>query len=189
MSQLIRLWYLPHRRLAKAQASRSLAKAFAVRTHEVWNKMKGPTKIQTSSPTGWLCIHVWRLSLWWMKRAIISWHGSLMFIFIVLSHGRIMPKLPSMILFHIILILGWQVWAPHKEQLKIFNNFDLPWWDLNPQSALKSWSSTTEVTSPVIVNNFQITKDQSPLTWENITKSQWATITHPRPKVPSIKAM
>ena len=45
MSQRMRLWYLSHRRLAKAKASlrkgepsqpRSLARTFAVRTHEVW---------------------------------------------------------------------------------------------------------------------------------------------------------
>ena len=34
---MIRLWYLPHMRPAKAQAClRSLARAFAVRTHKVW---------------------------------------------------------------------------------------------------------------------------------------------------------
>ena len=32
----------------------SLTRAFAVRTHEVWKKTKGPTKNETSSPTGWL---------------------------------------------------------------------------------------------------------------------------------------
>ena len=31
---------------------RSLARAFAVRTHEVWKYTKDPTKNQTSSPTG-----------------------------------------------------------------------------------------------------------------------------------------
>ena len=31
---------------------RSLARAFAVRTHEIWKYTKGPTKNQTSSPTG-----------------------------------------------------------------------------------------------------------------------------------------
>ena len=36
MSQLMRLWYLLHRRTAKAEDLRSLARAFAVRTHNVW---------------------------------------------------------------------------------------------------------------------------------------------------------
>ena len=34
------------------------------------------TKNQTSSPIGWLCMHVWRVSLQRMKSAIISWTGS-----------------------------------------------------------------------------------------------------------------
>ena len=56
--------------------SRSLARAFAVRIHEVWKKMKSPTKSQTSSPTGWQGMHVWRMSLRMTKSAIISWAGS-----------------------------------------------------------------------------------------------------------------
>ena len=37
LDQLMRLWYLSHRRPSKAQASlRSLARAFAVRSHELW---------------------------------------------------------------------------------------------------------------------------------------------------------
>ena len=54
----------------------SLARAIAVCTHEVWKKMKGPTKNQTSSPTGWLRMRIWRMSLKRMKSAIISWDGS-----------------------------------------------------------------------------------------------------------------
>ena len=51
----MRLWYLSHIQPSKAQASlRSLARAFAVRTHEVWKQTKGRTKNHTSSPTGWL---------------------------------------------------------------------------------------------------------------------------------------
>ena len=80
MSQLMRLWYFSQRRQAKAQAlpahPRSLARAIAVRTHEVWKKTKGLTKNQTSSPTGWLCMRVWRMSLRRTKSAIISWDGS-----------------------------------------------------------------------------------------------------------------
>ena len=45
LSQLMRLWYLSHRRPAKAQASlRSLARAFAVRIHEAIRLMTKPTK-------------------------------------------------------------------------------------------------------------------------------------------------
>ena len=54
----MRLWYLSHRRPAKAKASqriRSLAKAFAVRTHEEWKWTKGP-KIRNIVPLdGWAC--------------------------------------------------------------------------------------------------------------------------------------
>ena len=36
--------------------SRSLARAFAVRTHKVWKKTKSQTKTQTSSSTdSWAC--------------------------------------------------------------------------------------------------------------------------------------
>ena len=38
--------------------------------------MTGPTKNQTSSPTGWLRMHVWRMSLRRTKNTIISWDGS-----------------------------------------------------------------------------------------------------------------
>ena len=38
--------------------------------------MKGPTKNQIYSPTGWLRMHIWRMSLRRTKSAIISWAGS-----------------------------------------------------------------------------------------------------------------
>ena len=38
--------------------------------------MRCPTKNQTCSPTGWLCMRVWRMSLKRTKSAIISWDGS-----------------------------------------------------------------------------------------------------------------
>ena len=53
---------------------RSLARAFAVHTHEVWKWTKDPTKNQTSSFTGWLHIHVWRMRT---NSTIISWAGSI----------------------------------------------------------------------------------------------------------------
>ena len=56
---------------------RSLARAFTVHTHKVWKKTKCPTKNQTSSPTGWLCMRVWRMSLRRTKSAIIWWAGSI----------------------------------------------------------------------------------------------------------------
>ena len=72
------LWCLSHRWPEKAQASlRSLARAFAVRTHGVWKYTKGPNKNQTSSPTGWLHMRFWRMSLRRMKSAINLWAGSI----------------------------------------------------------------------------------------------------------------
>ena len=55
----------------------SLARAFAVHTHEVWKLTKDPTKNQTSGPTGWLRVRVWRTILQRMKRTIISSDGSI----------------------------------------------------------------------------------------------------------------
>ena len=48
-SQLMRLWYLSHRRTAKG-----LAEAIAVRTHKVWKQTKSLTKDQTCSASGLL---------------------------------------------------------------------------------------------------------------------------------------
>ena len=59
---------------ASAQSHQSLR--FWFRTHEAWKYTKGPTKNQTSSPTGWLRMRIWRMSLRRTKSAIISWHGS-----------------------------------------------------------------------------------------------------------------
>ena len=63
LSQLMRLWYLSHRRPAKAQASRRRAQP----------------KIEISSTTGWLRMCVWRMNLRRTKSAIISFavHGAL----------------------------------------------------------------------------------------------------------------
>ena len=59
LSQFMRLWYLSHRRPAKAQASlRSLTRIFAVHTHDIWKEGKALTKNQTSSPSGWLHMRV-----------------------------------------------------------------------------------------------------------------------------------
>ena len=67
--QLMRLWYLSHRWPAHPL---NLARAFTVCTDEVWKQTNGRTKNQTFSPTGWLCMHVWRMSLQRMKSTIIS---------------------------------------------------------------------------------------------------------------------
>ena len=69
---------LTHRQTAKAQAS--------LRIHTVLpepslfaHKTKGLTKNQTSSPTGWLHMRIWRMSVRWMESTIISWEGSFIF--------------------------------------------------------------------------------------------------------------
>ena len=55
---------------------RNLTRDFAVHTYEVWMETKSPTTNQTSSPTGLLSMHVWRMSLQRTKSTIISWDGS-----------------------------------------------------------------------------------------------------------------
>ena len=69
MSQLMGIWYLPHRRPAMLRRA-----CTSVQSRQ--RQTKGPTKKQTSSPTGWLRMRVWRMSLWRTKSAIISWAGS-----------------------------------------------------------------------------------------------------------------
>ena len=62
---------LTHRRPAKAQASLHIL--------TVWPEpslTNSPTKNQTSSPTGWLRMRIWRMSLWRTKSTIISCSGS-----------------------------------------------------------------------------------------------------------------
>ena len=56
----------------------------------------GRTKNQTSSPTGWLRMHVWRMCLRRRKSAIISWDGS----FVILGVSDIFqPSHEIMVLF------------------------------------------------------------------------------------------
>ena len=59
------------RACASAQSRQSL------RCVHTWSMEvdEGPTKNQTSSPTGWLCLRVWRMSLRGTKSTIISSHG------------------------------------------------------------------------------------------------------------------
>ena len=74
------LWYLSHRRPAKAQASlhiraASLEPSLFAHT-KCGSRRRVRSKQQTSSPTGWLRMRVWRMSLRRTKSAIISWDGS-----------------------------------------------------------------------------------------------------------------
>ena len=50
-----------------------------------WNRTRGLPKNQTSSPTGWLRMHVWRMSLRKTKSTIISWAGSIYLFFTLVS--------------------------------------------------------------------------------------------------------
>ena len=44
---------------------------------------EGSNKNQTSSPTGWLSMSIWRMSLQRMKSTLISWDGSISLLFSV----------------------------------------------------------------------------------------------------------
>ena len=80
LSQLMRLWYLSHRRTAKAQASLRIHAVLpepSLFAHMKYgNRRRVWPKHQTSSPTGWQRMHVWRMSVRRKKSAIISWAGS-----------------------------------------------------------------------------------------------------------------
>ena len=79
----MRLWCLSHRRPAKAQASLHICAVSlepSLLAHIKCRRrrsFKGPTKNETSSPTVWLRMQVWRMSLRRTESAIISWNGSL----------------------------------------------------------------------------------------------------------------
>ena len=72
---MVLITYATNEGSSKSAHSRSLIRASAVRTHEVWKKTKSPTKYQTSSSTGWLHMRVWRMSLRRTKNTITSWDG------------------------------------------------------------------------------------------------------------------
>ena len=89
LSQLMRLWYLSHRRPAKALASLRESKTQAsLRIRAVspdtslfaymkyGSRQMVRPKIRHLAPTGWLRMRVWRISLRRTKSAIISWHES-----------------------------------------------------------------------------------------------------------------
>ena len=109
----MRLWFLSHRRPAKAQVSmhiRAVSPAFAVCTHEVWKLTKGSTSNQTSSPTGWMRMRVWRMHLRRTKNAIIS-----CFVFCISSTSLYNAEIPK-----------------HRFQSKCVNYFvfgnHISWW-------------------------------------------------------------
>ena len=91
------LWYLSHRRPAKAQASlRNRAVSPEPSLFARMKKTKGPTKNQTASPTGWLRMHVWRMSLQRRKSTVISWHGSIIVcLWCVVAVGAVTHALSS----------------------------------------------------------------------------------------------
>ena len=80
LSQLMRLWYLSHRRSAKAQASLRIcvhspeSSLFAHMKYGSRRRVR--PKIKTPITMSWLCMCIWIMSLRRMKSAIISWHGS-----------------------------------------------------------------------------------------------------------------
>ena len=72
----MRLWYLSHRRPAKAQASLRIRAVSPEPSLFAHRQTKGQTKRQTSSLTVWLCMRIWRMNLRRTKRTKISWAGS-----------------------------------------------------------------------------------------------------------------
>ena len=80
MSQLMRLWYLSHRRPAKTQASlriRTVSPELSLFAHMKYgSRQRVWPKNQTTSPTGWLHMRVWRMSLRRTKSTVISRDGS-----------------------------------------------------------------------------------------------------------------
>ena len=97
MSKLMRLWYLSHRRPAKAQASLCILRASAqsrqgLRCSHTWSMEvdEGSDQNQTSSPTGWLRMRVWRMSLRRTKSTIILWAGSFS-----LYHNKRLQTIPG----------------------------------------------------------------------------------------------
>ena len=79
MSQLMRLWYLSHRRQRRLRRSCASAQSRqSLRCLHTWRMEvdEGSDQSQTSSPTGWLGMRVWRMHLRRTEITIFSWHGS-----------------------------------------------------------------------------------------------------------------
>ena len=94
MSQLMRLWYLSHRRPAKVQTSLRICavspKPSLFAHLKYGSRQRVRPKNQTSSPTGWLRMCVWRFSLRRAKSAIISW--AILYSLICSSHCILKDK-------------------------------------------------------------------------------------------------
>ena len=80
MSQLMRIWYLSHRRTSKAQASlrfRAVSPGPSLFAHtRCGSRRRVRPKTRHLAPTGWLRMRVWKMSLRRTKSTIISWAGS-----------------------------------------------------------------------------------------------------------------
>ena len=79
LSQVMGLWYLSHRQTAKAEVSLHICAVSpepSLFAQMKYVSRQRVSKSQTSSPSGWLHMRVWRMSLQRMKSAIISWAGS-----------------------------------------------------------------------------------------------------------------
>ena len=81
ISQLLKLWYLSHRRPAKAQASlhiRTVLPEPSLFAHtKCGSRRRVRPKIRLlATLDGWLHMCIWRMSLWRTKSTIISWDGS-----------------------------------------------------------------------------------------------------------------
>ena len=75
LSLLMRLWYLSHRRPAKVQASlriHAVSQEPSLFAHMKYGTRRRVGPKQTSSPTGWLRMCVWRMSVRRTKNAIIT---------------------------------------------------------------------------------------------------------------------
>ena len=74
MNQLMRFWYLSHKRPLKAQASLRICSLTEPSLFTHMKVDKGPTTNQTSSP------RVWRMILRRTESTIISWDGSFVYL-------------------------------------------------------------------------------------------------------------
>ena len=75
----MRVWYLSLRRTAKAQTRlriHVISPEPLLFAHMNYGSRRWMTKNQTSSPTGWLRMRIWRMNLRRTKSAKISWLGS-----------------------------------------------------------------------------------------------------------------
>ena len=71
--------YHPGDKQRLRQACTSAQSHQSLRCSPTWSMEVDERSDQNSdiySPTGWLCMCVWRMSLWRMESTIISWHGS-----------------------------------------------------------------------------------------------------------------